>query len=58
MMAGHGEITSVWGTPINVRKAHRDFLSEYGLTAEHVPLLEFTPDNWDEPFSMAKEASG
>ena len=39
-----------YGIQIDVRRAHRDFLAEYGLTARDVPLLEFDPSAWDRPF--------
>ena len=34
----------------NVVNAHRAFLSEYGLSADEVPLLTFNPSSWDAPF--------
>ena len=32
------------------KEQHTKFLREYGLTAEHVPLLEFRPNDWAMPF--------
>ena len=32
------------------RDQHVRFLNEYGLTEAEVPLLDFDPTNWDEPF--------
>ena len=34
----------------NTRDAHRRFLSKYELDEHDVPLLEFDPANWDQPF--------
>ena len=39
---------------IDVRQVHRAFLSEYRLTAQEVPLLEFDPENWERPFAIAR----
>lgn len=36
---------------VNAMRVHRDFLSRYHLTEAQVPLLKFTPGNWDAPFS-------
>lgn len=37
---------------IDVVEVHQAFLSEYGITAAEVPLVEFDPSNWDAPFSL------
>ena len=43
---------------IDVVRAHRDFLSLYGLDEEHVPLLRLDPNNWDQPFSSLQHNDG
>ena len=37
---------------VDMRQAHRDFLNHYQLTSDQVPLLNFRPSNWDEPFTQ------
>ena len=34
---------------------HKAFLSEYGLTADDVPLLDFDPGDWEHPFKAPNE---
>ena len=36
---------------VDMRVAHREFLRLTGLSADRVPLLDFRPSNWEEPFS-------
>ena len=40
-----------YGININVVDAHRQFLAEYGLTEDRVPMLELDPTNWEQPFA-------
>jgi len=52
-----------YGFVINVPDAHQAFLDEYHLDATQVPLLEFDPANFEQPFkdvsqSRAKAWSG
>lgn len=51
---GHSTVTGDlgYGIKVDVRQVHRDFLHTYGLTERQVPLLEFDPANWDEPFAV------
>lgn len=37
------------------RQVHGNFLRAFGLSSEQLPLLEFDPENWKAPFSLAKE---
>lgn len=39
-----------YGNVIRTAEAHRAFLAEYGLRAADVPLLEFDPTRWEQPF--------
>jgi len=39
------------GVQIKVGQAHRDFLQQFQLTVDDVPLLLMNPSNWNEPFS-------
>ena len=52
---GHSPVTDDLGYSIviDVEKAHRAFLDEYGLTAEDVPLLVIDPGDWNAPFTRA-----
>jgi len=52
---GHSPVTSDlgYGIVIDVRKVHRDYLAAYHLSADQVPLLQFDPSNWNEPFTLA-----
>ena len=43
---------------IDTVQAHSDYLAEYGLTAEQVPLLMLTPDNWEAPFAIFEPRRG
>ena len=53
VVRGKSPVTSDLGYSIvvDVTKAHRQFLGEYGLTSKDVPLVSFDPGNWEEPFS-------
>lgn len=31
---------------------HKNFLREYGVSADEVPLLDFDPSDWDHPFKV------
>ena len=33
-------------------KLHTNFLTEFGLTRDAVPLLKLDPKNWDTPFAL------
>jgi hypothetical protein len=51
---GQSTVTSDlgYGIVVDIVKVHREFLTEYGLTAEQVPLLVLDAANWDAPFSV------
>lgn len=53
ILKGQGTVTTNEQDEINIdlRRAHRKFLSKYRKTAQEVPLLVFDPFNWTEPFS-------
>ena len=41
-----------YGRVVDVRKAHKNFLRTYGLSAYQVPLLTLRPGNWNTPFAL------
>ena len=40
------------------RTAHRNFLTNFGLTSVEVPLLRLDLWNWEQPFEDVSEESG
>lgn len=38
------------------RLSHRNFLREFGISAERVPLLKLRPRNWQAPFAVDTES--
>jgi hypothetical protein len=51
--ASHAELD---GLGVNVSKARRDFIAQYELEPQDVPLLLLDPWNWEEPFSVLDES--
>ena len=37
-----------------IRRAHANFLAEYSLAAQEVPLLQLDPGRWDDPFELVQ----
>merc|ERR1712070_989726 len=35
---------------VDIKAAHRNYLSEYGVSEDDVPLVQFDRGNWEKPF--------